>query len=71
MNASGLAIGKGRTESPRVYAGCLLCGQGHWAADLEHANIWIENHWKRCRGPLSARGSKAVEAPRTSSKVAA
>ena len=71
MNASGLAIGKGRTENPRVYAGCLPCGQGHWAADLEHANIWIENHWKRCRGPLSARGSKAVEAPRTSSKVAA
>ena len=60
---TGLARGKGRTENPRVYAGCLPCAQGRWCADLEHANIWIENHWKRCRGPLSARGSKAPIAP--------
>jgi hypothetical protein len=71
VNASGLSRGKGRTENPRVYAGCLPCHQGRWVADLGHANIWIENHWKRCRGPLSARGSKPVEAPQTSSKVAA
>jgi hypothetical protein len=60
MNTSGLARGKGRTENPRVYVGCLPCAQGHWCSDLAHANIWIENHWKRCRGPLSARGSKAT-----------
>ena len=62
MNASGLSRGKGRTERPRVYAGCVPCHQGRWCADLEHANIWIETHWKRCRGPLSARGSEAVGA---------
>jgi hypothetical protein len=60
MNMSGLARGKGQTKNGRVYSGCLPCGQGHWAADLDHANIWIENHWKRCRGPLSARGSKTA-----------
>jgi hypothetical protein len=37
-----LARGKGRTENPRVYAGCLPCAQGRWCADLKHANIWIE-----------------------------
>ena len=71
VNTSGLARGKGRTTRPRVYVGCFPCAQGRWVADLEHANIWIENHWKRCRGPLSARGSKAVGAPQTSSKVTA
>jgi hypothetical protein len=71
VNASGLSIGKGRTQRPRVYAGCLPCAQGRWVADLEHANIWIETHWKRCRGPLSARGCKPLEVPQTSSKVAA
>src|SRR4029453_1136319 len=40
-------------------------------ADLAHANVWIETHWRRCRGPLGARGSNAVEASTTSSKVAA
>lgn len=69
--SAGLARGKGRTENPRVFAGCLPCAQGRWCADLEHANIWIENHWKRCRGPLSARGCKPAEAPQTSSTVAA
>lgn len=60
VNASGLSRGKGRTDRPRVYAGCVPCHQGRWCADLEHANIWIETHWKRCRGPLSARGPEAV-----------
>jgi hypothetical protein len=46
---SGLSRGKGRTENPRIYAGCLPCSQGRWVADLEHANIWIVTHWKRCR----------------------
>jgi hypothetical protein len=68
---SGLAIGKGRTENPRVYAGCLPCHQGRWVADLRHANIWIENHWKRCRGPLSARRSNAAVAPSEPGKRAA
>jgi hypothetical protein len=71
VNTSGLARGKGRTTRPRVYVGCFPCAQGRWVADLEHANIWIENHWKRCRGPLSARGSKAEGTPQTSPKVAA
>jgi hypothetical protein len=44
-----LSRGKGRTENPRVYAGCLPCAQGRWVADLEHANIWIKTHWRRCR----------------------
>jgi hypothetical protein len=71
VNTSGLARGKGRTKNPRVYAGCLPCHQGHWVADLEHANIWTETHWKRCRGPLSARGSKAVRSPSEARKGAA
>jgi hypothetical protein len=68
MSTSGLARGKGRTE-PRV--GCLPCKQGHWTADLEHANIWIENHWRRCRHPLPARGSKAAVSPSEARQVAA
>lgn len=67
----GLSRGKGRTENPRVRAGCLPCHQGRWVPDLEHANIWIEIHWKRCRGPLSARGSKAVRSLSEARKVAA
>ncbi len=63
--------GRGRTEKPRVYAGCLPCGQGRWVADLEHANRWIENHWQRCRGPLSHRDSKAAESPPEAREVAA
>lgn len=57
--------------NPRVYVGCVPCAQGRWVADLDHANIWIETHWKRCRGPLSARGCKTVEAAQTSSKATA
>jgi hypothetical protein len=57
---SGLSRGKGRTERPRVYAGCLPCAQGRWVADLEHANIWLETHWKRCRGPFGS-GPRATE----------
>jgi hypothetical protein len=68
---SGLSRGKGRTENPRVYAGCFSCAQGRWVADLEHANVWIENHWKRCRGPLSAREPKAVEAHQRGAEVGA
>jgi alkylated DNA nucleotide flippase Atl1 len=71
VTASGLSRGKGRMERPRVYAGRLPCHQSRWCADLEHANIWIENHWKRCRGPLSARGSKAVRSLSEARKVAA
>jgi hypothetical protein len=67
---TGLARGKGRTENPRVYVGCLPCKQGHWAADLEHANIWVENHWKRCRH-FPARGSKAAVTPSEAREVAA
>jgi hypothetical protein len=59
ISVSGLSRGKGRTERPRVYAGCMPCGQGRWVADLEHANIWIAIHWRRCKHPLSSRGSKA------------
>jgi hypothetical protein len=44
-----LSRGKGRTENPHIYVGCLPCSQGRWVADLEHANIWIVTHWKRCR----------------------
>jgi hypothetical protein len=55
---SGLSRGKGRTENPRVYAGCLPCAQGRWVADLEHANIWLTTHWKRCKHLPSARGSE-------------
>jgi hypothetical protein len=68
---SGLSRAKGRTENPRVYVGCLPCKQGRWVADLEHAGIWVENHWKRCRGPLSARGSKASRSPLSATKAAA
>lgn len=69
MNTSGLARGKGRTEKPRVYVGCLPCAQGRWVADLDHGNIWLVTHWKRCRHLLPSRGSKpsrgVVEATRT------
>jgi hypothetical protein len=58
---TGLSRGKGRTERPRVYAGCLPCGQGRWVADLEHANIWIATHWQRCRSFGS--GLRGVEKP--------
>lgn len=53
--------GRGQTERPRIYVGCLPCAQKHWAATLEAANRWIETHWRRCRGPLSRRGSEATE----------
>jgi hypothetical protein len=71
VNTFGLARGKGRTENPRVYVGGLPCHQGRWVADLEHANIWLETHWKRCRGPLSAGGSKAVRSRSGARKAAA
>lgn len=60
---SGLSHGKGRTERPPVYAGCLPCGQGRWVADLEHANIWLSVHWNRCRSFGSGlRGAESVSA---------
>jgi hypothetical protein len=71
VSTSGLARGKGRTENPRVYVGCLPCHQGRWVADLEHANTWLRTHWERCRGPLSARGSKALRSRSEERKVAA
>jgi hypothetical protein len=71
VNTSRLARGKGRTRNPRVYVGCFPCASGRWVADLEHANIWIVTHWKRCRHPLPARGSEAVKALQTSSRVSA
>jgi hypothetical protein len=63
--------GRGRTKRPRIYVGCLPCAQGHWAADLEHANRWVENHWKRWRGPLSHGRSKASAGRSEPHKVAA
>jgi hypothetical protein len=71
MNTSGLARGKGQTKNGRVYVGCLPCAQGRWVADLDHANIWLSTHWKRCRHPLSARGSEATGSPLSASKAAA
>ena len=71
-NTSGLSrSGRGRTQNGRVYSGCLPCGQGHWAADIEHANIWIENHWRRCRGPLSHGDREATESPVSAGRAAA
>ena len=65
MNQSNLSRGKGRTANPRVYAGCLPCKQGRWAADIEHANIWLSTHWKRCprTALLSARDSEPGKQP--------
>ena len=63
-----LARGKGRTERPRVYVGCLPCAQGRWVADLEHANIWLATHWKRCRVGSGLRG---VERPADATREAA
>lgn len=64
MNTSGLSRhGRGQSASGRVYVGCLPCGQGRWVSDLEHANRWLERHWERCRGPLSARGARASVSP--------
>jgi hypothetical protein len=71
VSTVGLARGKGRAENPRVYAGCLPCAQGRWVSDLEHANIWLCTHWKRCRRPLPARVSKAAVSPSEARKVAA
>ncbi len=71
MSQTGLARGKGRTETPRVYVGCLPCAQARWVADLEHANIWISTHWRRCKHPLSARGSNAAVSRSEARKVAA
>jgi hypothetical protein len=61
-----LARGKGRTERPRVYAGCLPCAQGRRCADLVHANIWLETHWKRCKcvGSGLKDAEKSAEASR-------
>jgi hypothetical protein len=64
----GLSRGKGRTGRPRVYAGCLPCSQGRWVGDLEHANIWLETHWKRCRLGSGLRGTESVS---TATKEAA
>jgi hypothetical protein len=62
---TGLARGKGRTTRPRVYAGCLPCAQGRSVADLEHANIWLVTHWKRCRHSLPAVPLSPLNGPRT------
>jgi hypothetical protein len=40
--------GRGRTERPRIYVGCLPCAKGRYVADIEHANRWLEGHWSRC-----------------------
>jgi hypothetical protein len=66
---TGLARGKGRTQNPRIYAGCLPCKQGRWVADLEHANIWIVAHWRRCKHPLPARGSQPVREPQDAARA--
>lgn len=71
MNTSGLARGKGRTERPRVYVGCLPCAQARWVADIEHANIWLSCHFKRCRHALPSRDSEVITAPQKAGKVAA
>jgi hypothetical protein len=72
MNTSGLSRhGRGRTSRPRVYVGCLPCVQGHWAADVEHANNWLENHWRRCRAPFAHRDANAAVSPSKARKVAA
>jgi hypothetical protein len=71
MSAGLYHHGRGHTKRPRVYVGCLPCAQGYWCADLEHANRWIENHWRRCRGPLSPGGSKAPIAPQDALESAA
>lgn len=39
MATPGLSRGKGPTENPRVYAGCLPCHQGRWVADLEREHL--------------------------------
>jgi hypothetical protein len=41
--------GRGHTSRPRIYVGCIPCGQRYWVADLEHANRWIVKHWERCK----------------------
>jgi hypothetical protein len=64
-----LSRGKGRTERPRVYVGCLPCVQGRYVADLEHANIWLSTHWKRCRHFGSGPG--AADRPVAALKEAA
>lgn len=40
--------GRGRTQKPRVYVGCLPCAKGHYCADIEHANRWLEAHHATC-----------------------
>jgi hypothetical protein len=60
--ASNLSRGKGRTKRPRVYAGCLPCGQARYVADIEHANIWLETHWKRCKRSTGLGGVSLVQA---------
>jgi hypothetical protein len=71
MSTVGLARGKGRAENPRVYCGCLPCARGRWVADLEHANIWLSTHWKRCRHPLPARVSEPPGSPLSTTKAPA
>jgi len=54
--------GPGRTARPRVYVGCLPCAQGLYVADVEHANRWIETHWRRCKRPFVSPRQTATEA---------
>src|SRR4029077_9199833 len=55
--------GPGRTRRTRVYVGCLLCAQALWVADIEHANRWLETHWRRCKRSLpDADGQVALSA---------
>jgi hypothetical protein len=54
-------LAKGRTAKPRIFVGCMTCDQGRWVADVEHANTWLETHWKRCKRGISLRGSEAVK----------
>jgi len=72
MSTSGLYHhGRGRTEKPRVHVSCWPCAQGRWVADLDHANIWLVTHFKRCRHALPARGSNAAVSRSEAREVAA
>ena len=41
-------VGRRRTSRPRIYVGCLPCAKHRYVADIEHANRWLEHHWRSC-----------------------